>query len=123
MTAARIPIRILVENLPELDGELYRFTAPLTVEALLRKMPLEGFIARWDTAIYIITDVERGVEKTSPKLDAGEIFYWSPGRVVGIALKNHIPRPQTVKVGAVVGGVEVLNNARIGSMMRFVLKT
>lgn len=123
MTDARIPIRIKVENLQELDGELYRFAAPLTVEAIIRKMPLEGFIARWDTAVYIITDIARGVEKHTPKLAAGEIFYWSPERVVGIALKNHVSRPQTVKVGAVEGDYGVLSGARTGARMRFFLKT
>jgi hypothetical protein len=123
VTDARIPIRIQVENLPELEGELHRFTAPLTVEAIIRKMPLEGFIARWDTAVYIITDIARGVEKYTPRLAAGEIFYWSPERVVGIAVKNHISRPQTVKVGAVIGDYGVLSSARTGARMRFVLKT
>ena len=123
MTDARIPIRIQVENLRELDGELHRFAAPLTVEAIIRKMPLEGFLARWDTAIYIITDIARGVEKHTPKLAAGEIFYWSPERVVGISLKNHVSRPQTVKIGIVVGNYGVLSGARTGARMRFVLRT
>jgi 2,3-bisphosphoglycerate-independent phosphoglycerate mutase len=114
--------RAMVDGLKKYDFILLHYKAPLTVEAIIRKMPLEGFIARWDTAVYIITDIARGVEKHTPRLAAGEIFYWSPERVVGIAVKNHISRPQTVKVGAVIGDYGVLSSARTGARIRFVLE-
>ena len=39
---SRTPIRIVVEGVGEAAGELIRFSAPLTVEALLKRLPLEG---------------------------------------------------------------------------------
>ncbi len=122
MTAARIPITVKVENLPDLEGELLRFAAPLTVAEMVKHMPIEGFLARWENAIYIITNIQRGVEKSTPKLSAGDIFYWSPEKVVGIALNEHVARAQTLKVGRMISDYSLLEKARVGSRMRFVLK-
>lgn len=122
MTGARIPITVRVEGLPDVDGELHRFAAPLTVAEFVKRMPLEGFVARWPAAVYILTDVQRGVEKTTPKLKAGDIFYWPPERVFGIALAEHVPRSQTLKIGSVGEGYAVVERARVGSRMRVFLK-
>ncbi|MEM1946042.1 MAG: cyclophilin-like family protein [Candidatus Caldarchaeum sp.] len=123
MTTPRIPIIVQVEGLTPVEGELYRFAAPLTVAEMVKRMPLEGFVARWDNAIYMVTEIQRGVEKSTPKLSAGDIFYWPPERVIGVALKEHVPRAQTLKIGSVYGGYNVLEKARTGSRMRFVLKS
>ncbi|MEM4280869.1 MAG: cyclophilin-like family protein [Candidatus Caldarchaeum sp.] len=123
MTAARIPIIVQVEGLEPVEGELHRFSAPLTVAEIVKRMPLEGFVARWDKAVYIVTDMQRGAEKSTPKLSAGDIFYWPPEGVVGVSLREHVPRAQTLKIGSVGAGYVVLEKARVGSRMRFVLKT
>jgi hypothetical protein len=119
LTTARIPIVVDVENLCTLNGELHRFAAPNTVAYILKKMPLEGFIARWDAAIYIVTDITIGAEKTTPSLTAGDIFFWPPGRVLGIAFREHRSRAQTVRVGRVSSGFEFLEKATQGSRLRF----
>jgi len=108
-----------VEDLGELEAELIRFFAPMTVDELVRRMPIEGFVARWENVVYITTDIVRGAEKTSAKLAAGDIFYWPPGRALGVAVSGHAARVQTVKVGRVVGDLSLLNQARQGARMRF----
>ena len=111
---------IQVENLPEVRAELVRFYAPMTVDEIIRRLPIEGFIATWEEAVYITTDIERGAEKTVSSLKAGDIFYWPPGRILGIALDEQRAKAQMVKVGRVVDDVNPLRGAKQGSRMRFV---
>ncbi len=118
MSTARIPIIVEVEKLCNLNGELHRFAAPNAVRYILKKMPLEGFIARWDSAVYILTDISIGAEKATPILSAGDIFYWPPGKALGIAFREHRSRAQTVRVGKVASGFEVLERASQGSRLR-----
>ncbi|HID04554.1 MAG TPA: hypothetical protein EYH45_00700 [Candidatus Caldiarchaeum subterraneum] len=118
MSSVKKQVKIAVENLQEVKAELVRFYAPITVDEIIRKLPLEGFLASWENAIYITVDVERGAEKPVTKLRKGDIFYWPPGRVVGVALEEHSARTQTVKVGRCIDDVEPLKGARNGSRMR-----
>jgi hypothetical protein len=39
---SRTPLKIIVEGVGEVPGEFVRFLSPLTVEALLKLLPLEG---------------------------------------------------------------------------------
>ncbi len=119
MSSSRIPVIVSIEGLGELEAEFVRFFAPMTVDELVRKMPIEGFLASWDNAVYIVTEISRGAEKPTQKLKKGDIFYWPPGRVLGIAVEEHTPRVQTVKVGRLISGFELLQQARQGSRMRF----
>ena len=116
---SRIPIKIQVENVGEVEAEFSRIYAPVTVEELARKLPIEGFVAKWENAVYITTEITRGAEKTVTRLSKGDIFFWPPGRILGIAVEDHQPRPQTVKVGKVVGDVEKVRNVASGARMRF----
>ena len=119
-TAVKKSISIQVEGLPEVRAELVRFYAPVTVDELIRRLPIEGFLATWEDAVYITTGIERGAEKTVARLKAGDIFYWPPGRILGVALAEQQARSQTVKVGRAVDDVSPLREARSGSRMRFV---
>ncbi|MEM0349917.1 MAG: cyclophilin-like family protein [Candidatus Caldarchaeum sp.] len=123
MSGARIPIVVQVEGLEKVEGELHRFAAPLTVDEVVKRLPLEGFIARWQNAVYIITEIRRGVEKSVNKLEKGDIFYWSPERAIGISLSQYAAPSQTIKIGSVGEGAQEIAKARVGAMMRIFSKT
>ncbi|MEM0440723.1 MAG: cyclophilin-like family protein [Candidatus Caldarchaeum sp.] len=123
MTGARIPIIVQIDELNPVEGELYVFAAPLTVNEVIKRLPVEGFIARWPNAVYIITEISRGVEKTTSKLLPGDIFYWSPEKAIGIALSEHMARSQTIRIGSVGEGFREVSRAKIGARMRIVSKT
>lgn len=120
--AARIPVVLDVEGLCTLMGELQRFAAPNTVAYIMKKMPLEGFVAKWESAIYILTDISLGAEKTTSNLAVGDMFYWPPVRAFGIAFREHAARAQTVKVGKIASGAEVLGGANQGARLRLYLQ-
>lgn len=118
MSTARIKVKVEVEGVGEFEGELIRFHAPLTVQEILKKMPLEGFAAKWDYAIYFQSGVQRGAEKEVRRIKAGDILYWPPGGYVVLAFKDAEPPAQMVKIGALSGDVSALESARPGARVR-----
>jgi len=116
--SARIPIRIRIEEFGELEGELIRFYAPLTVRELLGMLPISGAVALWDYAIYFQTEIERGVEKQVAKIKAGDILYWPPRKYILLAFADAAPPVQMMKLGEFSGEFEKLRNMRPGARVR-----
>jgi len=118
----RIPVNISIEGVGILEGELVRFYAPLTVRDLLKIMPLEGFAARWDYAVYIQINLMRGAEKIIDKINSGDILYWPPGPYILVAFREATPPSQMVRVGRVEKNFEELEKVRPGSRIRITFK-
>ncbi len=118
LSEPRISIRILVEGAGEFQGELIRIHAPLTVQEFSRRLPIEGFAARWDYAIYIQTEVRRGAEKTVKSIRRGDILYWPMGGYLALAFRDYEPPAQMVKIGEFRGEYERLEKVRPGSRVR-----
>lgn len=118
MSTARVKVRITVEGVGEFEGELIRFYAPLTVQELLRRLPLEGFAAKWDYGVYFEIGVYRGAEKTVKRVRAGDILYWPPRGYIVLAFRDTTPPAQMVKVGEFKGDFKMLELTRSGARVR-----
>ena len=70
---SKTPIRIRIDGLGDADGEFVRFYAPLTVETLLRRLPLEGRAHPTMGGYSFIVGMKRGEEKSVRQVDAGTI--------------------------------------------------
>ena len=115
-SSSRIPVKFFVQGLGEADGELVRFRAPRTVDALVRKMPLEGRAALLKGGFYFAVPLQMGLEKPVKTVSSGTIAFWplgsalclfyddattySPVNVVGNASFNEVYRE--VKMGTIV---------------------
>ena len=115
---SRIPIRITFEEVGEYSGEFVRFYAPITVQQLLKLLPIEGAAAKWDYAIYFQIDLRRGAEREVKQVKAGDILYWPPSQYLVIAYKDAIPPAQMVKVGRLKGEISKLEDLRPGARVR-----
>ena len=115
MSLARIPVKIEIEGLGELNGELIRFHAPLTVSTLVKMLPISGAIAKWDYAIYFHVQLERGAEKPVSRVSAGDILYWPPGSCIALAFANAIPPAQMTKIGRYQADYEMIKLAQVGA--------
>ena len=118
LSIARVKVRITVEGVGEFDGELIRFHAPLNIQEFLRKLPLEGFAAKWDYGVYFEVGVHRGAEKTVKRVKAGDILYWPPRGYIVLAFRDTTPPAQMVKVGEFKGDLEALKSAKPGARVR-----
>ncbi|OYT67927.1 MAG: hypothetical protein B6U65_01440 [Candidatus Wolframiiraptor sp. EX4484-121] len=115
---SRIPIRMMFEGVGEYDGEFIRFYAPITVQQLLKLLPIEGAAAKWDYAIYFQIDLRRGAEREVKRVKAGDILYWPPSRYLVVAYKDAIPPAQMVKVGELRGDLSRLEDLKPGAKVR-----
>jgi len=115
-SSSRIPIKFFIQGLGDADGELVRFRAPRTVDALVRKMPLEGRAALLKGGFYFTVPLQMGLEKPVKTVSSGTIAFWplgsalclfyddsttySPVNVVGNASFNEVYRD--VKMGTII---------------------
>ena len=115
-SSSRIPVKFSFQGLGEADGELVRFRAPRTVDALLRTMPLEGRAALLKGGFYISVPLQMGLEKPVKTVSSGTIAFWplgsalclfydnsttySPVNVVGNATFNDVYRE--VQMGTII---------------------
>ena len=115
-SSSRIPVKFFIQGLGEADGELVRFRAPRTVDALVRKMPLEGRAALLKGGFYFTVPLQMGLEKPVKTVSSGTIAFWplgsalclfyddsttySPVNVVGNASFNDVYRE--VQMGTII---------------------
>jgi hypothetical protein len=112
---SRTPIRIIIEGIGEARGELVKILAPLTVGALLKRMPLRGRIHPTQGGHSFIVSIRRGTEKAVSSVEAGTIAYWPMGDAVVLYSRNARPYSPVNKVGQILEGLELLEGLRSGS--------
>jgi len=77
-------IKIKVKDF-EVEAELYEDTAPKTVSAIAKALPIKGVVNRWGDEIYFETDVIVNEEENSKDyVELGDIAYWISGRAICI---------------------------------------
>jgi len=116
-SSSRIPIKFFVQGLGEADGELVRFRAPRTVDALLRKMPLEGRAALLKGGFYFTVPLQMGLEKPVKTVSSGTIAFWP----LGSALCLFYEDSTTYSPVSVVGNTtfnDVLREVQMGTILR-----
>ena len=76
---SRVKVKFLIEGLGEAEGELVRFLAPRTIDAIVRKLPVEGRAALWKEEVYFEIPIKMGEEKAKPTVETGTIAFWPMG--------------------------------------------
>ena len=115
---SRIPIRLIVEGLGEAKGELIRFLSPRTVDALTRKLPVEGRAALWKSEVYFEVPVDMGEEKAKSTAKKGTIAYWPMGRAVCIFHDETRPYSSVNNIGRVTENLELFSQVKSGTRIR-----
>jgi len=115
---SRIPIRFLLEDGRQADGELIRFQAPKTTDALLKRLPIEGRIARWKEEIYFESGITVGLEKAKSKVDPGVIAYWPMGSAICVFYGDTQPYSPVNVIGVVKTGIEMFKEVQVGKKIR-----
>jgi hypothetical protein len=117
-SVSRIPVLLVLEDGRRAEGELVRFYAPKTTDALLRRMPIEGRIARWKEEVYFETDIAIGLEKPRSKVETGTIAFWPMGSAVCVFYGQTQPYSPVNIIGVVKSGIDIFRDVAAGTKIR-----
>ncbi len=109
---SKIPIKITVIDRGEAKGYLNRLTAPLTVQEILKILPLNTRTSPAMGFVSIIVGIKRGVEKPVDEVEAGTIGYWPRGDSITIYPKDMKSYGPVNRIGVVEEGLELFNGLR-----------
>lgn len=112
---ARISIRFIIEGLGEADGELVRYLAPRTIDAIVKKLPLEGRAALWKEEVYFEIPLKLGEEKAEPTVEKGTIAFWPMGNALCIFYGESQPYSAVNIVGNVTKNLGLFKQVKSGT--------
>ena len=117
-SVSRIPVLLVLEDGRQAEGELVRFYAPKTTDALLRRLPIEGRIARWKEEVYFETAITIGLEKPKSKVETGTIAFWPMGSAVCVFYGQTQPYSPVNIIGVVKSGIDIFRDVAAGTRIR-----
>ncbi|UCG36664.1 MAG: hypothetical protein JSV64_08740 [Candidatus Bathyarchaeota archaeon] len=115
---SRIPIKFVVEEVGEADGELIRHLAPRTVDAIIKMFPIEGRAALWKEEVYFEIPVKMGDEKAKPQVEKGTIAYWPMGTALCIFYGTSQPYSPVNIVGKITENLQIFSDAKSGTRIK-----
>ena len=115
MSVSRLPIRFIIENVGEAEGELVRIQSPRTTDAIIRQLPLEGLAALWQQEVYFDIPVKMGNEKSKPTVEKGTLAYWPMGSAFCIFYGETQPYSPVNIIGKVTKNLELFEQVKSGT--------
>lgn len=112
---ARISIRFTIEELGQADGELVRYLAPRTIDAIVKKLPIEARAALWKEEVYFEIPLKLGEEKAEPTVEKGTIAFWPMGNALCIFYGESQPYSPVNIVGKVTKNLELFKQVKSGT--------
>ena len=104
---SRIKIRFLIAGLGEAEGELVRFLAPRSIDAITRKLPFEGRAALYKEEVYFEIPVKLGREKAKSAVDEGTLAFWPMGSALCIFFGKSQPYSPVSILGKITKNLEI----------------
>lgn len=117
---SRIPIKFIIEEVGEAEGELIRHLAPRTVDAIVKKLPVEGRAALWKEEVYFEIPVTMGEEKAKPTVKKGDLAYWPMGNALCVFFGDSQPYSAVNIVGRILKNLELFSRVKSGAVIRVV---
>jgi len=117
-SVSRTPIKFTIATVGEAEGELIRHMAPRTVDAILKKLPLEGRAALWKEEVYFEIPVKMGEEKSRARVEKGDLAFWPMGNALCIFYGESQPYSPVNIVGRVTKNLELFERVKSGSVIR-----
>ena len=114
----RYRVRFIAEGYGEAEGELIRFTSPMTVDNLANALPFEGRAARWKEELYFETPVKLGTEKAKSSVEVGTLAYWPMGSALCIFYGPTQPYSPVNVVGKITSNLEMFRAVKSGTKVR-----
>ncbi len=114
-----IKVRFVMEGVGEAEGELDPAKAPLTVDALVKALPVSSAVNVWQgKEVYFTVGIGMGAENAKEDIEVGEIAYWPMGDCLCVFFDYVKPYSEVNPVGMVVRGLEVFQKVKSGTKIR-----
>jgi len=120
---SRVKVKFLIKGLGEAEGELVRFLAPRTIDAIVRKLPVEGRAALWKEEVYFEIPIKMGEEKAKPTVETGTIAFWPMGGAICIFYGKSQPYSPVSILGKITSNLEIFKQVKSGTTIRVELLT
>ncbi len=109
-SSSKIDVQIIVQGKGEINGEIFRHLAPMTINSIIKKMPIYGRVTRLnENMINILAQLSSGAEKSRTKFSKGEIAVLPLNGSICIFLKDTLSTPRMSLIGNVTSNLEILN--------------
>jgi hypothetical protein len=115
---SRIKIRFLIAGLGEAEGELVRFLAPRSIDAIIRKLPFEGRAALWKEEVYFELPVKLGKEKAKSTVDEGTIAFWPMSSALCIFFGQSQPYSPVSILGKITKNLKLFKQVKSGNTIK-----
>jgi uncharacterized protein len=120
---SRVKVKFLIKGLGEAEGELVRFLAPRTIDAIVRKLPVEGRAALWKEEVYFEISIKMGEEKAKPTVETGTIAFWPMGSAICIFYGKSQPYSPVSILGKITSNLEIFKQVKSGTTIKVELLT
>jgi len=117
-SVSRILIKFTISTVGEAEGEFIRHMAPRTVDAIVKKLPIEGRAALWKEEVYFEIPVKMGEEKARSKVEKGALAFWPIGNALCVFYGESQPYSPVNIVGRVTKNLELFGRVKSGSVIR-----
>jgi hypothetical protein len=117
-SVSKVPIKFVIENVGEAEGEMIRHLAPRTVDAITKSLPIEGRAALWKEEIYFEIPVKAGDEKAKPVVEKGTIAYWPMGSALCVFYGDSQPYSPVNIVGKITKNLEAFSGVKSGTRIK-----
>ncbi len=115
MSVSRIPVRFTIEGVGKAEGELIRHLAPRTVDAIAKRLPMEGRAALWKEEVYFEIPIKMGKEKAEPTVEKGALAYWPMGNALCIFYGESQPYNPVNIIGQITKNLELFERVKSGT--------
>jgi hypothetical protein len=116
-SVSRLAYRAQVRGRGEAKVSIYRHLAPLTVNALVREMPLNSRVNVQPAMVCLFTPVKIGVEKPRSRFERGDVAFMASSGLLCFFLKSAISDRPLNPVGKVESGLETFDSIRPGDVV------
>ncbi len=122
-SVSRIPLTVELVNKGNVDCEMIRHLAPVTVSKIIKSLPIQDRTHRFkDQFIYIQTGLEIGAEKPKTQFKSGDVGFMTSNGALCFFLQDSTVSPMS-HVGILKEDIELIGSARPGDIIIMRSKT
>ena len=120
-SVSRIEIQLMINDKHKITAEFKRHLSPLTINKIIKKMPISGLIIKYDDQfVYVKTELNVGIEKPVSIFKKGNIAFSPSGNFLSVFLKDTSTAQKYSLLGDVTSdNLDLLLSVGAGDILSF----